>query len=275
MSAELARRAWPPAHGQAALGQIDGDLALRVTGGAGSRENHAIFPGCNAPGIVLLAEGGVSGPNELEVRVKDLDAAWERLVANGTNVETEGEVLRLDPAEACGAANIGEIVAANIETPDKICAGVTPIIMAEPGAAFDLIETARQRPKLSEGLAQCLSKIQSVMKDVNPEGAKAIDALVAAAPAAFQAAYAVALANNAPGDSSTATADAGGGDGGGAADGGSSSGGDSSSSGSSSGGSGTGGGGGSGFSGFAGGGAIGGGGGSGGNFNVPVSPSTP
>jgi hypothetical protein len=160
------------------------------------------------------------------------------------------------------ALTIGEIVAANVETPDKICAAVTPIIMAEPGEAFDLIETAKQRPKQMEVLAQCLSQIQTMIKKANPDGAKAIDALVAAAPAGFQAAYAVALANGGSGDAPS-TGDAGGG-------GGTSGGGTASSGG---GGDGGGGGGGTGFSGFAGGGAIGGSGG--GNVGIPVSRSTP
>jgi hypothetical protein len=169
-------------------------------------------------------------------------------------------------APAPQAATIGEIVAANIETPEKICPAVTLIITAEPGAAFDLIETARQRPKQAEGLAQCLSQIQSTMKSVNSDGAKTIDALVASAPAAFQAAYAVALANADSGDGGSTGGDAGGGTSsggttsGGAASGGTASGGSS--------------GGGTGFGGFAGGGAIGGGGG-GGNNGIPVSRSTP
>ena len=164
------------------------------------------------------------------------------------------------------ALTIGEIVAANVETPDKICAAVTPIIMAEPGEAFDLIETAKQRPKQMEALAQCLSQIQTMLKKANPDGAKAIDALVAAAPAGFQAAYAVALANAGSGDAGPAAGDAGAGDSGGGSSGG----------GTASGGGGGDGGGGTGFSGFAGGGAIGGSGGSGGgNFGVVVSPSTP
>lgn len=181
-----------------------------------------------------------------------------------------------DQAAVPQAVTISEIVAANVQTPEKICAAVTPIITAEPGAAFDLIETARQRPKQSEMLAQCLSQIQTGMKKVNPDGAKTIDALVASAPAAFQAAYAVALANASSGDSGSGSADAGSGDSGGSS-GGSSSGGGSSggSTASGGGGGGSGGGGGTGFSGFAGGGAIGGGGGSGGNFGTPVSQSTP
>ncbi len=65
---------------------------------------------------------------------------------------------------------IGEIVAANVETPEKICSAVTPIIMAEPGDAFDLIETARQRPKQMEVLAQCLSQIQTMIKRPIPTG---------------------------------------------------------------------------------------------------------
>jgi hypothetical protein len=169
------------------------------------------------------------------------------------------------------ALTIGEIVAANVETPEKICAAVTPIIMAEPGEAYDLIETAKQRPKQMEALAQCLSQIQTMIKKANPDGAKAIDALVAAAPAGFQAAYAVALANADSGDASS-TGDAGGGGGtSGGGNGGSSSGGGTAGSGG--GGDGGGGGGGTGFSGFAGGGAIGGSGG--GNFGVPVSRNAP
>ncbi len=101
---------------------------------------------------------------------------------------------------------IGEIVAANVETPERICAAVTPIIMAEPGEAYDLIETAKQRPKQMEALAQCLSQIQMAIKKTNPDGAKAIDALVAAAPAGFQAAYAVALANGSGGETAGDTA---------------------------------------------------------------------
>jgi hypothetical protein len=170
------------------------------------------------------------------------------------------------------ALTIGEIVAANVETPDKICAAVTPIIMAEPGEAYDLIETAKQRPKQMEALAQCLSQIQTMIKKTNPDGAKSIDALVAAAPAGFQAAYAVALANADSGDAGSVAGDADGGGGtSGGGDGGSSSGGGTASSGG--GGEGGGGGGGTGFSGFAGGGAIGGSGG--GNFGIPVSRNTP
>jgi hypothetical protein len=179
------------------------------------------------------------------------------------------------PAASPQPLSISEIVAANIETPEKICPAVTPVIVAEPGEAFDLIETAKQRPKQMEALAQCLSQIQSLIKKSNPDGAKAIDALVAAAPAGFQAAYAVALANAGSGDTGPAAGDAGGGgDSAGSADGGSSGGGGSASGGSTGDGGG-GGGAGSGFGGFASGGAIGGGGGSGGNFGVTVSPSTP
>jgi hypothetical protein len=187
-------------------------------------------------------------------------------------IGTTARPLQSAPPQAQAAPpqplTIGEIVAANIETPEKICAAVTPIILAEPGEAFDLIETAKQRPKQMELLAQCLSEIQATVKKTNLDGAKAIDALVAAAPAGFQAAYAVALANAGSGDAAGGTADAGSGGAGGSSGGGSTSGG-----GTSGGSAGGGGGGGSGFSGFAGGGAIGGGGG--GNFGIPVSRSTP
>ncbi|HET9199954.1 MAG TPA: VOC family protein [Dehalococcoidia bacterium] len=54
--------------------------------------------------VILLAEGGASGPNELVLRVGDLNTARERLVASGMSIETEGGVLRVDPDEACGAA---------------------------------------------------------------------------------------------------------------------------------------------------------------------------
>jgi hypothetical protein len=181
------------------------------------------------------------------------------------------------PATTPLAITIGEIVAANVETPEKICPAVTPIIIAEPGAAFDLIETAKQRPKQMERLAQCLSQIQSVMKSSNPQGAKVIDVLVASAPAGFQAAYAIALATGDGGGTASAGS-AGDGAGGGSSGGDSGGGGGTSSSGGSGGGGGGGGssgGGGTGFSGFAGGGSIGGGGGTGGNFGTPVSQSTP
>jgi len=159
---------------------------------------------------------------------------------------------------------IGEIVAANLDSP-TICTTITPIIMADPGAALDLIETAKQRPKQMEALAQCLSQIQIAMKKTNPDGAKAIDALVATAPAGFQAAYAVALANGDAGDTASA--------GDGANGGGSSTGGDSASGGGDSGGGGDGGGGGggAGFGSFASTGTAGGTSG----VNIPVSRSTP
>jgi hypothetical protein len=175
-----------------------------------------------------------------------------------------------------GHASVAEVIEANLASPEKICPAATPVILANPAAAADLIDGAKIHSELTEQLAQCLSKIQQSMKTSNPEGAELIGSLIATAPAAFQAAYAVALVPEGadgpappaddgggaagPGDSGGGGAAAGTG---GTADGGSGS----------SGGGGTGGGGGGvgtvGFGSFAG----GGGGGIGGGGNV--TPSTP
>jgi hypothetical protein len=162
------------------------------------------------------------------------------------------------PGDAQGPFGIAAIVEANLAQPENICAACTPLILANPAAAAELIQAAKAHPELTEQLAQCVSKIQQSLKASNPEGAQTIAALVASAPPAFQAAYAVALAPEGGGASGGQVAAAGDGGGGGSAGDG--------------GGGGTGGGvgvGGVGFGGGGGGGTIGGGGG------ATVSPSTP
>lgn len=121
-------------------------------------------------------------------------------------------------------SGVAAVIEANLTQPGQICAACTPLIMADPAAAAELIAAAKKHPELAEMLAQCLSKLQQSMSATNPEGAQKVAALVANAPPAFQAAYAVALAPGG-GDGGGGGGDGGGGGGAGGGGGGSSGGG--------------------------------------------------
>jgi hypothetical protein len=151
-------------------------------------------------------------------------------------------------------SGIAAIIEANLAQPGQICPACTPLVMADPNAAAEIIAAAKKHPELAEMLAQCLSKIQQGMSATNPEGAQKVAALVAGAPPAFQAAYAVALAPGG-GDGGGGGGDGGGGGGAGAGGGG---------------GTGGGGGGGGGAGGGGGGFGAGGGGGGGGAGGGPL-----
>ena len=115
-------------------------------------------------------------------------------------------------------SGIAAIIEANLAQPGMICPACTPLVMADPNAAAEIIAAAKKHPELAEMLAQCLSKIQQSMSATNPEGAQKVAALVAGAPPAFQAAYAVALApGGGGGDGGGGGGDGGGGGGGGGA----------------------------------------------------------
>src|SRR5262245_54084941 len=114
------------------------------------------------------------------------------------------------------AVTITSVIEANLAQPGQICPACTPLIIASPAAAAEMIAAAQKYPELAETLAQCLSKLQQGMAATNPQGAQAIAALVTNAPPAFQAAYAVAAA----GDGGGGGGDGGGGGGGAGAGGG-------------------------------------------------------
>ena len=169
--------------------------------------------------------------------------------AGGTQNTGQGGTQTAAPTGTQQPTGIAAIIEANLAQPGLICPACTPIVMADPNAAAEIIAAAKKHPELAELLAQCLSKIQQSLSATNSPGAQKVAALVAGAPPAFQAAYAVALAPGGGGDG-------GGGDGGGGGAG----------AGGGGGGGGAGAGGGGGGAGGGGGGGFGGAGGGGGGF---------
>src|SRR5262249_22531175 len=105
--------------------------------------------------------------------------------------QTGGQTAATEGTQTGG---VTAAVEANLAQPEKICAVCTPLIAGDPAAAAELIAAAKKYPELAEQLAECLSKIQA---GLGTDGKKTIAALVAGAPPAFQASYAVALS---PGD---------------------------------------------------------------------------
>ncbi len=107
------------------------------------------------------------------------------------STQTPNAAAAIGPEE--GAA-VAKLVAANLGDLKKITPELIALINADPALAAGLIEAAKENPQHAQALAELLSTIQTRLKETNPDGAKVIAALVAAAPAPFQAAYAVALA---------------------------------------------------------------------------------
>jgi len=113
------------------------------------------------------------------------------------------------------ALTIGQIVEANkAGGVEALTKALSPLIIENPALAATLVDIAKSKPELAETLAEVLARIQKGLKALDPEKAKQIATIIASAPPAFQAAYAVAQS---PGDTGgTQTADAGGAAGGGA-----------------------------------------------------------
>lgn len=111
---------------------------------------------------------------------------------------------------------IAQIVEANkAGGVDALTKALSPLIIENPALAATLVDIAKNKPELAETLAEVLARIQKGLKELDPQKAKQIATIIASAPPAFQAAYAVAQS---PGDSGgTQTADAGGAAGGGGA----------------------------------------------------------
>jgi hypothetical protein len=91
-----------------------------------------------------------------------------------------------------GAPTVTQIIELNVASPAKICLAITPLVQRNPAAASEVVTAAQKYPQLLATLAQCLSRIQRGLAEQNPSGAKLIANIVAAAPAEFQAGYAVA-----------------------------------------------------------------------------------
>lgn len=117
------------------------------------------------------------------------------------------------------AASIAQLIEANKDGGvDALTKALSPLIIENPALASTLVDIAKNKPELAEMLAEVLARIQKGLKELDPEKAKQIAALVASASPAFQAAYAVAQS---PGDGGGAqVADAGGAGGGGGGGGG-------------------------------------------------------
>jgi hypothetical protein len=135
--------------------------------------------------------------------------------ANAQNAAAPAAAVVAPEAPTEVSDSIGNIIAANMSTPKKICGAITPIIYSTPAAASDVIENAQAAPELLEPLCECLSKSQTALKSSDPEGAKVVAKAVAASSPAFQACYAVALSPGEGGSQAstsapTTTADSGG-----------------------------------------------------------------
>ena len=144
------------------------------------------------------------------------------------------------PASAqAQAPTVAQIVAQNGSNTKAMTAALRAIVVKNPQAAQEVVDAAvGAPPEVVAALAQMLSSIQRGMKESDPAGAQQIAAIVATAPAGFQAAYAVALApstnsggnngnggnnksnGNNTGDGNTQTADSSGGGSGGGTGGG-------------------------------------------------------
>ena len=102
------------------------------------------------------------------------------------------------PAQQVASADIGSLIEANIGGGSAgLVKALAPAIIANPELAADVIAYAQAHPEKAELLAEVLATIQVSLKDLDPKKAKILSTVVASAPPAFQAAYAVALA---PGD---------------------------------------------------------------------------
>lgn len=192
-------------------------------------------------------------------------AALTLLTATGVYAQQQGQpsnapatnnVPSISGTQTGQGQTVAQIIAANSTNLQQLVQQLLPVVRSNPQAASEVIAAAQANPALATILAQALSRIQNVIAAQNPTAAAQIATIVAAAPPAFQAAYAVARAGGSGGPGGGqgpgGNSGPGGGDGGGGGGGGGSGGG----------------GGGGGFGGFGGGsgGGVGGG---------VVSPSRP
>jgi len=135
------------------------------------------------------------------------------------------------PAQAtsCDSAKaVADIVTANAGKPNAIMAALAAAVVANPELAAEVIAYAKCNPAMAELLAQSLSKAQAALAALgNTKAAGLVSQAVASAPAAFQAAYAVALSGGSESNNTqqAASNDGGSSTGAGAGDGGSGSGG--------------------------------------------------
>jgi hypothetical protein len=86
---------------------------------------------------------------------------------------------------------------------EALMQALSPLVIADPAAAYDIVAAAGDNPEMAEALAEVLANAQSELKRLDPDKARQLATIVADAPAGFQAAYAVALS---PGDINTDTA---------------------------------------------------------------------